>query len=73
MPSEPADRWASALAGRKATNARWQDPCHLSASRKQHETPEQVGVKHTYSETEGAQNYALRQQHMAQLTPLLFR
>jgi enterochelin esterase-like enzyme len=82
MLRELADRWASALAEPKATNARWkvlciecgrQNPGHLSASRKEHETLEQAAIKHTYSETEGAHNYTLWQQHMVQLTPLLFR
>jgi len=82
MPRELADRWASVLADPKATNAGWkvlcikcgrQNPGHLSASRKEHETLEQAGIKHTYSETEGAHNYTLWQQHMVQLTPLLFR
>ena len=82
MPREPAERWAPALADPKATNAKWkvlwiacgrQDPGHLSASRKQHETLEQAGIKHTYVETEGAHNYALWQRQMVQLAPLLFR
>jgi enterochelin esterase-like enzyme len=82
MPGEFADWRASTLAGRKATNARWnvlstacrrQYPGHLSASRKQHEMLEHAGIRHTYSETDGAHNYALWQQHTVQLTPLLFR
>ena len=55
MPRELADRWASALADSKAANAKWkvlwiacgrQDPGHLSASRKQHETLQQAGIRH---------------------------
>lgn len=82
MPRELAERWAPALADSKAANAKWkvlwiacgrQDPGHLSASRKQHETLQQAGIKHAYVETEGAHNYALWQQQMVELTPLLFR
>lgn len=82
MPRELADRWASALSDPRAANDKWkvlwiacgrQDPGHLSASRKQHETLDKAGIKHTYVETEGAHNYALWQQQIAQFTPLLFR
>ena len=82
MPREPGERWTSRLADPKATHTKWkvlciefgrQNPGHLSPSRKQHETLEQAAIKHTYSETEGAHNYALCQQRTVQLTPLLFR
>jgi hypothetical protein len=52
---------------------RLQDPGHLSASRKLHETLEQAVIKDTYSETDAAHFYALCQQRMVQFTPLLFR
>ena len=50
-----------------------QDPGHLNATRKMHDTFDQAGIKNTYVETEGAHNYALWQQQMVELTPLLFR
>jgi enterochelin esterase-like enzyme len=65
MPRELADRRASALADPEASNTKrkglWiacvrQEPDHLSASRKQHETLERADKKRTYLETEGGRN-----------------
>ncbi len=80
-PGELAARWESALADPKTTNAKWkvlwigcgrQDPGHLSASRKLAQTLEEHNIRHTYTETEGAHNYALWQQHMIEFAPMLF-
>jgi enterochelin esterase family protein len=81
-PRELADRWATALADSKGTNARlktlWiacgrQDPGHLAASRRIDSTLQEHGITHTYWETEGAHNYALWQRQMVEFLPLLFR
>jgi enterochelin esterase family protein len=82
MPRELADRWATALADPKGTNAKmkalWiacgrQDPGHLTASRRLDSTLQEHGVTHTYWETEGAHNYALWQRQIVEFLPLLFR
>lgn len=82
MPRELSSRWAAAINDSKGTNAAmkkiWigcgrQDPGHLDASRRIAETLEKHQVRHIYRETEGAHNYALWQQHMIELVPLLFR
>jgi enterochelin esterase family protein len=82
MPREVTDRLTAATADAKTVNAKmktlWiacgrQDPQHLNASRRIAETLEQHGVKRVYFETEGAHNYAIWQQQMAELLPLLFR
>jgi enterochelin esterase family protein len=82
MPRELAERWATALADPKATNASlkalWiacgrQDPQHLSASRRIAATLEEKGIKHVYWETEGAHNYAIWQRQMVEFLPLLFQ
>ena len=74
-PRELADRWASELADPKATHNKWkvlwiacgrQDPGH--PSRRANSTKPLSRQAQTYlSETEGAHNYALWQQHMVQL------
>ncbi len=82
MPRDLSTRWAAVIKDSKGTNAAmktiWiacgrQDPGHLDASRRIAETLKEHQIRHTYRETEGAHNFALWQQHMIELVPLLFR
>ena len=82
VPRGYAESWAPLLADAAGTNqklkALWiacgrQDPSHMNPSRTLAETLKQHGIHYQYVETEGAHNFALWQQHIAQFAPLLFR